>query len=355
MATPSILFSIVCQQPYFTGARCRVLTLAPSAACRALMQQYGLRFLPATGGGTMYYTDAARVATFASGQPLDFIISNADPDLVNYSAIDQSSIGPATQFYADNLHDGGGQMLPAFADSAVAVRLPVCQVTLAAPVSSASLVLRDSLQQVAWQGVSPALALSRIDLALQGVPAGRYTLQVDGLGLPAFYLQPQAAPRRFGTLAIFPGGPVQAPLMPAGCAAIGADGSVSAAQYTFTLAARSTVWRYHLFSSTTHLGNWQVLASAAPGASAPAAPVFTCSNPDAQQPPWTFESQQVLALAAAPSLWNIALARPPAHARHRRSSGPRIRLPYASGASLVQPAADPLGGFSDIYVYLPPC
>ena len=347
------VFSISCQHPYFTGGVCLALSLAPTAACRALMRQYGLRFLPAAGGGSMYYTDAARLAAFAAPLPLDFIVSSNDPDLINYSAIDQSSVHARTLFYADNLQHAAAQLRPDFAASALATRPSGFSISLPQPLAAASLVLLDALGQVAWQGTSPTLPQAHLDVVLSGVPSGRYALLANAVPLLDFYLQAQPGPRPFGVLAIYPGGPRQAPWMPGACPAIGADGRALNPQYTFALAPRAPRWRYHIHSQHLNLGNWQLQACAPAGGTPPSgAPVFTCTNPQAQQPPWTFESRQGLALAQAPATWHFMLTRPPSAGRGTRSGGPKIRLPYASGAALVQVDDDPLGGLSDIFVYL---
>ncbi|UGQ48184.1 hypothetical protein [Massilia endophytica] len=357
MAGLTALFSIQCVHPYFGTGPCTVLSLAPTSSCQGLMQQYGLVFRPTPGGGTMYYSDAQLAGTYASLQPLDFIVSNSDPALINYSAIDQSSLSDTPDakllladsiFYADNLASASGAMMPAFADSALALRPAAFPLALAAPASSATIDLVDPLRQVRWSQLTPQAPQSTLDIALNQLPAGRYQLQLNGASQLDFYLLAQPTARRFGMLAVYPGGPLQAPLMGQGCPAIAADGHLSCPQYTFTLAPRATVWRYHLFSNTLQLGAWSVQATAAQGGSAPA---FVCTNPDSGTAPWIFESQQPIALAAVPASYRIALSKPPAPGRSGRG-GQKIMLPYARGASLVQPAADPLGGFSDIYVYL---
>lgn len=353
MAALSRVFSISCQHPYFSGAVCLALSLAPTAACGALMRQYGLRFLPAPGGGSMYYTDAVRLAAFAAPLPLDFIVSSSDPDLINYSAIDQSSVHARTLFYADNLQDATAQLRPDFAASALETRPARFSIVLPQPLGDASLVLRDALGQAAWRGTSPTLPQAHLDIALGGVPSGRYTLLANAVPLLDFYLQAQPAARPFGVLAIYPGGPWQAPLMPGASPAIGAGGQALNPHYIFALAPRAPRWRYHLYSQHLNLGNWQLQACVPAGGTPQAeTPVFTCTNPQAQEPPWTFESRHGLALAQAPAAWNFMLTRPPAAGRGTRSGGPKIRLPYASGAALVQAGDDPLGGLSDIFVYL---
>jgi hypothetical protein len=357
MAGLSPLFSIQCVHPYFGTGPCTVLSLTPTAACQGLMQQYGLFFQASPGGGTMFYSDAALVASFASLQPLDFILNNSDPALINYSAIDQAALSdtPDTKFlladaifYADNLASSSGALMPAFSDSAVALRPAVFPQALAAPVSSARVDVVDPLQQVRWSLQTPEQPQSTLDMALNQLPAGRYQLQVNGASQLDFYLLPQPTARRFGMLAVYPGGPAQAPLMVQGCPAIAADGQLGCPQYTFTLAPRATTWRYHLFSNTLQLGAWNIQATAAQGGSVP---TFVCTNPDSSKAPWIFESQQPIALAAVPASYRIALSKPPAPGRSGRG-GQKIMLPYARGASLVQPGSDPLGGISDIYVYL---
>lgn len=351
------LASIACRQPYFAPGTALPLSLAPDAATQVLMRQYGILFRPQNGGGELYCRDPSLMGRYAAAQPLAFTVTNNDPYLLNYSMIEQGRLGMHTDsgtplaqsvFYADNLHDAGGRLLPDFSGSAIALRPARFNQALAAPVSSASVVLVDALGLPAWRQQTPDEPQSVIQLAPRGIPAGRYSLQVDGAQVLDFYLAPQFGARPFAVLAIYPGGPAQAARMPAGCAMIGADGALTAQEYSFQLMPRATVWRYHLFSASLQLGQWQVEASAAGGASAPS---FVCTNPDQSQGPWLFESQAPIALAATPDAYRIVLSRPPGPGRTGRG-GRKIRLPYARGANLVQPNGDPMGGISDIFVYL---
>lgn len=353
----SRLFGIGIVHPYFGSGPCTALSLRPTPACLGLMQQYGLYFQPLADGGAVFCRDPQRAATYASPQPLDFTLYNSDPALLNYSAIDQSALsassgkGPAlsdTLFYADNLGSAAGALCPDFADSALILRPSGFTVPLAAPVSAARVAVMDALGQPRYTGTTPEAPQAAVPLALGALPAGRYSVRVDDATVLDFYLQPQPCARSFGVLAVYPGGPLQAPLMDRGCPAIAADGSLTDRQYTFTLAPRATVWRYHVFSSNLQLGAWTVQA-AAPGDAA--GPSFVCTNPDATAAPWIFESQQPIAMAAFPDAYRITLNKPVAAGRKGRG-GQKIALPYARGASLVQPGADPLGGTSDIFVYL---
>jgi hypothetical protein len=360
MAGLSSLFGISCPHTYFADQLCDAFTLAPTNACQKLMSQYGLLFRPVRGGGTMYYSDAERIKAYSDWRPLDFIIANKDPDLLNYSAIDLASLSEGSNarflladsiFYADNLQQQSAELSPDFSDSALPIQPPVFFYDSSQPLVSAQLSLLDPLQQVCWQQVSSSLPQTAIQIALHGVPPGRYTLQVNGAKVLDFYLSLQPGVHQFGTLAIYPGGAQQSPWMPQACAAISADGVLTNPQYTFSLSPRQTVWRYHIYS-TIDLRTWHVQAAPARGASVTSSvPTFICSNPDGPSP-WVYESRQAIALEQAPATWNFALTRFLNSERAVRG-GSKIKLPYARGATLVAAQAGvPLGGYSDIFVYL---
>jgi len=325
----------------------------------------------------MYAGDVARLAGFNLMTPFSFDVRCNDSDLLNYSECDQTVLNSGagnpfslsdSLFYSDNLSDADGTLLPAFAANAVQTRPAEFSLPLSTPISGAQLTLLDALQQPQWSQSGPPYAADILQINLAGVSEGRYQLQVNGTTELEFYLLQGLAVHQWGALAIYIGGPAQAPYLTNGCPALDAGGAALNPCYSLKFVRRNTIWRYRIFSQTLDLQTWEVtgkpmrLRNGAAGvtgfagvatAPLPAQQVtFTRTDPVPEQPYWTFQSDQVLPMEARPSGMEFVLS-PIRNGVRGSGGGKPIKLPYASGASLVVPDSDkPLNGYSDIYVYL---
>lgn len=339
MAACTELFCISIDHGYFPPGYPPPLTLTPSAACRVLLDQYGLLFRALPGGAAVYASDPARLRQFDSLEPFAFELRCADTALLNYTEIDLTQFGwhlagsalASSSFYCDNLSDGGGALLPVFTDSVLPVQSMARLQRLASQAGCVRLLdtLRNTLvwHSDAKHAVAPT--------------EGRYTLQVHGDPDATIWLDSTRGTRRWGSIAIYLGGAAQSPYLPDACVVLDAEGKLTPRHYRMLLQPRHTVWRYHVYIRNPeylHCRHWMMQEDGGVG--------FNClSAGSGPGKPWIFASETPLALQHKPPRRNITLT------TDDEIAFLPVRLASARGHAIVQRQSDKLY-YSDIYVYL---
>jgi hypothetical protein len=365
-----VLCTIASRHPYFADGLAQPLSLSPTPECLQLLRRYGLLFVAGPGGGTLLYRDAALLASYNEIAPLAFTLASSDTALLNYTLADVGipdrwrGAGLADQvFYADNLRnpgDGAPALMPLFEDAALPLRGPRFLCRFAQAVGGQQLDLVDRLQQRSvWSMTAPAGAGESLPLDLRGLAPGRYQLQLNGAPQQEFYLSVDGP--ALGVVALYPGGPAQAPFMDGCRGVLEADGSLvpEAARlqpFQLRLQARSANLRYLIYAGTDpgRFDHWMVAARLKPQPAAasgnPKPITFACKAPVAGGDPWIYEADTPLPLRQVPEAWTFTLmpmpgAGPP--------SGNNVRLPYARGDVLLKSDPGPPAKlWSEVYVYL---
>jgi hypothetical protein len=365
----TLLFRIECLHGYFGGGPCRGLTLAPTEDCRQMLARYQMLFRPDNGGGAVYYPSRSPLDLlnqFDETEAFTFALTSTDPALANYTEVNPRKAHPVeTIFYFDNRldHNGGS--------SDQTCRLN----TLGAPLERAAVPVRGKLLSVvntqAGQvsvaepldgrivAQGPLVAKRPVQLDLRKQPEGLYLRRINGKPPRRFYLSDQPPVRRWGVIAIYPGGSRQAAHLPKSCTVIGGEGEVHPRTFVLALESRKTIWRYYIIPSADKqdFSHYEVVSiiKRTPGTNSVAENEIPFTLlPETRmvhgRAAWVFESQSPMPLMFSPAnVFSLSL-RPNQNGRPAQRT---VRLPYAQPASLaVRQDVNPQQMCSEIFVYV---
>jgi len=368
------LFHLECSHSYFTDHVCRALSVQPTTATERMLERYRMRFQPAPGGGTVYYSDRELLQLYREVTPFAFVLTSTDPllDIYTESDVSQTAAPSETVHYFDNrearqaktdaeqrllLHPPG---LP-IAQPALPVRASVFTHRFDQPVRAAKLQVSGELPgQPVWSTQTPAQAVGSWTIDLRDQPCGRYRLSIDGKPALDFYLSDMPAVRQWGVVEIFAGGPELAAHVPTACQVIDASGQPHVRSFAIALSARQTTWRYYIFEPRPGPAyeGYQVIGTSkrGNGGDGPSATEIRFIRRAETvvrggRAATVFESEQPVALSQSPGeddyvFWfksNGQTAR----------SGRSIKLPFAqSAATRLDATAGGVQMCSEIFVYL---
>lgn len=267
-ASYKTLFTIEFLHEYFNpDGACKVLSLAPTPACRRLFERYRLLFRPTPNGGSVSYSVQPGIdflALFNETSPFAFALHCCDADFSRYTDLGTAgdAASPAsTLFHFDNLEThtaavGGIQKLllhppgKAFRHGALPVWSGQTRLAFDPPLAAARIRVLDPLSRQAVLDLrSPAQEARGFDLNLNGLPEGQYQLAINRKKPRPFYLSATPAVRQWGMLEIFPGGSALAGQMPAAGRVLDPQNRPEPKAFTLSLNARHTLWRYYVFSN----------------------------------------------------------------------------------------------------------
>lgn len=311
------LFRLQCRHDYFADGVCHLLEATPTAQCRRQLDRYGGIFRPIPGGGVVCFDDRNLLRLFDETTPFAFSLTGPAATLAACTDPGTAPAMPPSDglFYFSNL---AGQTLLH---------------PTGAPFAEGALPVQSPRAAARAETVTDMLG-NRLPADLGALPEGRYRWPEDG---GDFYLSGLPAAARWGVAEIFFRGAGDIPKAPT--------------VYAIALAARRSVWRYHIVSQSAvdrTYGDYRIAGTPISGAAGGpidfAAPVTESIGGKAA---WMFESSVPIALRQYPADHYAFTLR-----RNGSETG-GIALPYADSATtrLIEDAKG-VRACSEIFVYL---
>jgi hypothetical protein len=366
------LFAIELLHGYFADGLCKVLTLAPTAETRRLMDRYRLLFRPSANGGTVSWSrhpDIDFLQLFNETIPFAFTLTCGDLEFTRYTELDAAAAmaSPAdTVFYFNNLDPASGPVAGradlllhppgrAFAAGALPVRPAQSRLSFDPPARKASLKILDTLTGQAVRQFQTADGETRFfPLDLSGLDPGRYQLAINRKKPTAFYLSETPAVRCFGVVEIFAGGPAMGERVPAACRVIDPAGRPEPKTFAVRFDNRRTTWRYYVFAASGERSfeGYQVLGQSRRAANGNGAIRFLARPEPVDlegRPARVFESEEPIALWQSPAEEHAFTLKP----NGRVGGGASFPLPYAeSSGTRLEGEGTARRMVSEIFVYL---